>query len=246
MLYDDPVTVPAGDIADNPYWKRDTRRNYPRLSVVGQADAVALLTVGNAAQGAKVELIGEAGSKALVAAAAEGEEKGLAKVFEEKGVDVMADLMVDGLPPLPSGQSLKKGEWDVHPWEMTEEQAYPEKYVYLCWARKRRYWATWLIFISQVPMQDIPVDESIGGRFRAWRTACCRHSKPKKISHKNGIDFSILAWFDQLDYEWCCNLCIACLFSQLRDWFQDSNRGTSFVDVFLCKLSTRDDISYVS
>ncbi|KAI7776998.1 hypothetical protein LA080_004224 [Diaporthe eres] len=127
LTYDDPVTTPAGDIADNPYWKRDTRRNYPRMSVVSQADTVALLTVGNAAN-PKVELIGEEGSKALVAAEAEGQEKGLAKVFEEKGVDASKELLVDGMPPLLSGQSLKKGSWDVHPWEVTEEQAYPEKY----------------------------------------------------------------------------------------------------------------------
>lgn len=126
LTYDDPVTAPAGDIADNPYWKRDTRRNYPRHSVVAQADAVALLTVGNAAN-PKVELIGEEGSKALVAAEAEG-QKGLAQVFEEKGVDVAKELLVDGMPPLLSGQSLKKGSWDVHPWEKTEDQAYPEQY----------------------------------------------------------------------------------------------------------------------
>ncbi|KAJ4396428.1 hypothetical protein N0V93_000647 [Gnomoniopsis smithogilvyi] len=127
MLYDDPVTVPAGDIADNPYWKRDTRRNYPRLSVVNQSEAVALLTVGNAAK-PKVELIGEEGSKALVAAEAEGEEKGLAKVFEEKGIDVAKELLVDGLPPLPSGQSLKTGQWAVHPWELNKDQSYPDTY----------------------------------------------------------------------------------------------------------------------
>lgn len=125
MQYDDPVTVPAGDIADNPYWKRDTRRNYPRLSVVNQSEAVALLTVGNAEK-PKVELIGEEGSKALVAAEAEGEEKGLAKVIEEKGVDVAKELLVDGLPPLPSGQSLKTGQWDVHPWELNKDQSYPD------------------------------------------------------------------------------------------------------------------------
>jgi hypothetical protein len=45
MAYDDPVTVPAADLADNPYWKRDVRRRYPQLSTVTQADAVALLEV---------------------------------------------------------------------------------------------------------------------------------------------------------------------------------------------------------
>lgn len=125
------MTLPAGDIADNPYWKRDSRRNYPRLSVVNQADAVALLTVGSATA-PKVDLIGEQGTQALVAAEAEGQEKGLAKVFEEKGVAAARELLVDGMPPLPSGQSLKRGEWDVHPWELTEEQSYPDKYVRCC------------------------------------------------------------------------------------------------------------------
>ncbi|KAG8428254.1 hypothetical protein J3459_005935 [Metarhizium acridum] len=56
MAYDDPVTVPAGDIADNPYWKRDHRRHYPKLSVMKQADVASLLTIGSAAA-PKVDLI---------------------------------------------------------------------------------------------------------------------------------------------------------------------------------------------
>ncbi|RFU73792.1 nadh-ubiquinone oxidoreductase [Trichoderma arundinaceum] len=120
--YDDPVTIPAGDIADNPYWKRDVRRAYPKLSVLNQADAVSLLTVGSAAQ-PKVELIGEAGDKALVAAQKEG-ETGLAKFLEKAPKDVAKDVFVNGLPPLPSGQSLASGAWDVHKYELNEEQTY--------------------------------------------------------------------------------------------------------------------------
>jgi len=129
MKYDDPVTVPAGDIADNPYWKRDARRAYPALSVVGQADAVALLTVGSAAA-PKQELIGEAGTKALVAAEEEGKSKGLATFLETKGGQsgaVIQDLLVDGLPPLPSGQSMVQGKWDVHKYELNQEQTYGEE-----------------------------------------------------------------------------------------------------------------------
>ncbi|KAH0492225.1 hypothetical protein TgHK011_007187 [Trichoderma gracile] len=122
--YDDPVTLPAGDIADNPYWKRDVRRAYPKLSVVTQGDAVSLLTVGSAAQ-PKVELIGEAGDKALVAAKEEGESTGLAKFLEKAPkADVAKDVFVDGLPPLPSGQNLRAGGWDVHAYELNEEQTY--------------------------------------------------------------------------------------------------------------------------
>lgn len=126
--YTDPVTLPAGDIADNPYWKRDHRRNYPALSVVGQADQVALLGVGSAVK-PRVELIGEAGSKAIVAAKEEGEKEGLAKYFEKNGKDVAKILLNEnGLPPLPSGQSLEQGKWDVHRYNMDSEQSYPDTY----------------------------------------------------------------------------------------------------------------------
>ncbi|KAG5925604.1 hypothetical protein E4U42_004128 [Claviceps africana] len=123
--YEDPVTVPAGDIADNPYWKRDHRRHYPRLSVMNQADVASLLTLGSAAS-PKVALIGEAGEKKLVAAQEEG-RTGLAKCLEKATGDVTKDVFVNGLPPLPSGQSLAKGSWDVHAYELTEE-SYPAEY----------------------------------------------------------------------------------------------------------------------
>ncbi|KND88366.1 NADH-ubiquinone oxidoreductase 21.3 kDa subunit [Tolypocladium ophioglossoides CBS 100239] len=126
LAYNDPVTLPAGDIADNPYWKRDARRSYPKLSVVGQADVAQLLTVGSAAQ-PKVELVGEAGEKQLVAARQEG-ETGLAKCLEKAPRDVAKDVFVDGLPPLPSGQTLASGSWDVHKYELVEENAYPPGY----------------------------------------------------------------------------------------------------------------------
>jgi hypothetical protein len=48
LQYDDPVTLPAGDIADNPYWKRDNRRGYPQLSVVDQSQFAQLITIGSA------------------------------------------------------------------------------------------------------------------------------------------------------------------------------------------------------
>jgi hypothetical protein len=126
LAYDDPVTVPAGDIADNPYWKRDARRAYPRLSFVNQGDAIALLSVGSQAK-PKQELIGEAGQQALVAARAEGEQAGLAAYFEKKGPLTAKELLVNGLPPLPSGQVLKKdgsGQWEAGRYELTEEQSY--------------------------------------------------------------------------------------------------------------------------
>ncbi|KAH6627147.1 NADH-ubiquinone oxidoreductase [Chaetomium sp. MPI-SDFR-AT-0129] len=127
-LIDDPVTIPAGDIADNPYWKRDARRNYPRHSVVGQAQQVALLTVGSAAQ-PRVELVGEEGSKALVAAEEAGKETGVAGYLESSGVEAAKRVLelTGGLPPLPSGQSLASGSWDVHKYGLETEQSYTEE-----------------------------------------------------------------------------------------------------------------------
>ncbi|KAK3392179.1 hypothetical protein B0T20DRAFT_423323 [Sordaria brevicollis] len=131
LSYDDPVTYPAGDIADNPYWKRDARRNYPRLSVVGQAEAVALLSVGSA-QKPRIELVGENGSKQLVAAQEAGKEGGLARYFEGNGVEAGKLVLAEtgGLPPLPSGERLIKeeGKWDVHKYQLAEEPSYSEAY----------------------------------------------------------------------------------------------------------------------
>lgn len=128
LEYTDPVTIPAGDIADNPYWKRDARRNYPKLSVVNQAQQVALLTVGSAAA-PRVELIGEEGAKALVAAEQTGKEAGLATYLEKNGVEA-AKLVLQqtgGLPPLPSGQSLSTGKWEVHKYTLDPEQSYSQE-----------------------------------------------------------------------------------------------------------------------
>ncbi|QUC16171.1 uncharacterized protein UV8b_00412 [Ustilaginoidea virens] len=126
MGYDDPVTLPAGDVADNPYWKRDHRRHYPRLSVMRQADVASLLTLGSAAA-PKVDLVGEAGEKQLVAAH-RASETGLAKCLEGAPEGVAKDVFVNGLPPLPSGQSLASGSWDVHKYELTKENTYPSGY----------------------------------------------------------------------------------------------------------------------
>ncbi|KAI9874533.1 MAG: hypothetical protein M1830_009643 [Pleopsidium flavum] len=127
--YDDPVTVPAGDIAENPYWKRDMRRNYPRLSVVSQADVVGLLSVGSKASPKEDVLqIGEAGAKQLVQVKQEGEEKGLAALFEKDKKSVASVLGPNGLPPLPTGLSPKPGG-KQYVMDVDREQGFPEECV---------------------------------------------------------------------------------------------------------------------
>ncbi|GES64502.1 NADH-ubiquinone oxidoreductase 21.3 kDa subunit [Aspergillus terreus] len=122
LSYDDPVTIPAGDIADNPYWKRDVRRNYPRLSTVNQADAVGLLTVGSqAAPKENVLQAGEAGEKQLVSVKQEGEERGLAAFFEKNKTGIQGVLGPNGMPPLPCNMNSSASKY-----QLDGSHGYPE------------------------------------------------------------------------------------------------------------------------
>lgn len=124
--YDDPVTVPAADLAENPYWKRDVRRRYPRLSTITQADAVALLEVGSAAA-PKQDLIGEAGTKQLVAAQEEG-TKGLSVAFE-RNMGLARDVLgPGGMPPLPGGLHVSVDGQKRY--TINEDEGYPDEYVH--------------------------------------------------------------------------------------------------------------------
>lgn len=131
LSYDDPVTVPAGDIADNPYWKRDVRRSYPQLSTVRQADAVGLLTVGSqAAPKDEVLKLGEAGEQQLVAVKEQGEERGLAALFEQDKKSVQGVLGANGLPPSPANIN-PVSQASQSKYVLGTENGYPEKYVHL-------------------------------------------------------------------------------------------------------------------
>lgn len=96
------------------------------MSVVGQADVVALLTVGSAqTPNENVLQIGDAGNKQLVALKEEG-DKGLSAFFEKEKAAGRSVLGANGLPPLPPSR---------HPsstgirYEMMQEQSYQNKYV---------------------------------------------------------------------------------------------------------------------
>ncbi|OJJ49505.1 hypothetical protein ASPZODRAFT_156623 [Penicilliopsis zonata CBS 506.65] len=123
LSYDDPVTVPAADLADNPYWKRDVRRNYPRLSTVNQADAVGLLSFGSrAAPNDSALKIGEAGEKQLVESKREGEERGLAALFNKDKSSVQNALGANGLPPTPCNLN------SASKYQLGDEHGYPAVY----------------------------------------------------------------------------------------------------------------------
>lgn len=153
LAYDDVVTSPAGDIAENPYWKRDVRRSYPKLSVVTQSDVVGLLTVGSAAAPKEDVLkIGDAGKTQLVEVKEEG-EKGLSAYFEKNKGVFAGVLGKDGLPPTPSSRHPQGKRYQlVEP----EEQTYGEGYVQCCCADP--------IFEAnnlQLPMPDIHIGRVI-------------------------------------------------------------------------------------
>jgi hypothetical protein len=109
VAYTDPVTAPAGDIAENPYWKRDVRRNYARVAVFKQSDVAGLLTLGSAAAPRIGK--GEEGQKQLVAV--KSEEGTLAKVLEQVNAKEILDK--DGLPPRPGqGWSITENDYQSY------------------------------------------------------------------------------------------------------------------------------------
>ena len=153
--------MPAGDIAENPYWKRDVRRSYPKLSVVRQPDVVALLSVGSAAQPKEDKLqIGEAGKKQLVALKEEG-EKGLSAFFEKEKSMAAGVLGPNGMPPLPARYGVTPTA-PKYVLDSDEGQAYGPKYVELCVISYRTI--SRVLTFLQLPLQDLCVDgrSSIG------------------------------------------------------------------------------------
>lgn len=70
--------------------------------------------------------IGEAGQKQLVAVKQEGEERGLAALFEKDKRNVQGVLGPDGLPPLPCNLNPSSK------YQLGSGQGYPEKYVLFC------------------------------------------------------------------------------------------------------------------
>lgn len=131
VAYEDPVTAPAGDIADNGYYKRDMRRNYPRLSVVKQADVVGLLSFGSKASPTSSSLrIGDAVTKPLVQAKQAVEAKGISAFLERNREGRASILRPDGLPPFPSGQGrLTPGGGRMYLMNLGRTEGYPGEYV---------------------------------------------------------------------------------------------------------------------
>lgn len=104
--YKDPATLPTNDIAENPYYGRDHRRNYPQISYFDQATVAGLLTLGSAAKPRIAD--GNAGTQALTSVK-EGEVE-LTKALAESPKDIILGevLGADGQPPIPPTLTKKQ------------------------------------------------------------------------------------------------------------------------------------------
>ncbi len=103
------------------------RRSYPRLSVVNQADVVGLLTVGSKSSPKEDVLqIGDAGTKQLVQVKEDGEQRGLAALFEKDQKTVTNVLGPSGLPPLPTSLSPVQGG-KQYVMDQDREEGFPEE-----------------------------------------------------------------------------------------------------------------------
>ena len=106
--YREPLTAPASDIAQNPYYARDVRRQYPAISYFTQEKVAGLLTYGNKAQPAIAD-----GNAGITALANIGELK-LTTALEAAGEKNFVSILGEGgVPPLPLGRRGRS--WKLDP-----------------------------------------------------------------------------------------------------------------------------------
>ncbi len=121
VVYEDPSSHPTNDIAENPYWKRDSRRAYPRTAFFDQKTVSGLLTLGSEATPRIAN--GEEGTKALLNIHQGGVP--LSQALQQSSKDVIYGevLTVNGLPPVAPSLTEKK-------WKLIDGEAamYPKQY----------------------------------------------------------------------------------------------------------------------
>ncbi|KAM9911377.1 hypothetical protein OXX59_002288 [Metschnikowia pulcherrima] len=108
--YKDPVTIPAGDIRGNPYYKRDYRRNYPQIRAFDQTKVSGLLTLGNAEK-PRIS-IGEKGSKELAAFSA-GTSVSLASTLTSADQNMIKGQVLGYSGEPIVAPSLHKFKWKI-------------------------------------------------------------------------------------------------------------------------------------
>ncbi|KAK9459819.1 uncharacterized protein V1516DRAFT_678079 [Lipomyces oligophaga] len=121
--YTDPSTLPAADIADNWYYKRDVRRAYPRTSSFGQADIAGLITFGSVAK----PLVPKSEEAVTSLAKIQDGSNNLSAVLAAMPAAKVHSgiLSSEGLPPFPA-RLTDKASWKI----ISEEEGgiYSDKY----------------------------------------------------------------------------------------------------------------------
>lgn len=108
--YGDPATIPAGDVVNNPYFKRDYRRNYPQIRAFDQTRVSGLLTLGSAER-PRIS-VGDKGTKEL-AKFNPGETVSLSTTLTNVKPDVVKGEILgqEGEPIV--APSLNKFQWTI-------------------------------------------------------------------------------------------------------------------------------------
>lgn len=180
--------------------------------MVNQADVVGLLSVGSkAAPKEDVLQIGEAGQKQLVAVKQEGEERGLAALFEKDKKGIQGILGPNGLPPLPANLNPEPR------YKLGAEQAYPEKYVSESLGLRARMNRELTIFSFLFPQISLPylclnifsLSLSLIRSFLEEISLLCHHIGTSCASQSVILDFLSNGLPCHLDsVVWLCRFCV--------------------------------------
>ncbi|KAI5959613.1 uncharacterized protein KGF55_005257 [Candida pseudojiufengensis] len=109
--YKDPITIPAGDIKGNPYYKRDYRRNYPQLHGFNQTKISGLLNLGSE-QKPRIS-IGKKGEEELVVYKQPNQEISLSTTLTNLPENIIKGEILgnEGEPII--APSLNKFKWEI-------------------------------------------------------------------------------------------------------------------------------------
>lgn len=110
--YKDPVTIPAGDIKGNSYFKRDYRRNYPQVHTFNQTKISGLLNLGSESN-PRIS-IGEKGNKEL-AVFTNGQDVSLASTLKSVPASVVKGEVLGKSGEPIVAPSLNKFKWEILP-----------------------------------------------------------------------------------------------------------------------------------
>lgn len=109
--YKDPITIPAGDIRGNQYFRRDYRRNYPQVHAFDQTKLSGLLKLGSAEKPRIAA--GEKGTKELAMFVEPSQGVSLSTTLTGISPNVVKGevLGVEGEPVV--APSLNKFKWKI-------------------------------------------------------------------------------------------------------------------------------------